>query len=214
MANVFFDEFFEFNQYDIDTGDNVFETILSLREGGYDSKRFFVDYVPQEVVSGYDFNNPDSLKEFRKICHTVKSPLRTIGGCNMLPEKLKEDIIYAGIKLSDPDKKIPGQFDIRNQTVTYSPIFPSFFDERDLIKFASDTYFTTLTFKELIINQINHAKKFYVHVGNYQKIKEIAKHGSYILEKVTQKEMIEYATNPELGNKVLGKYLDSLHHYQ
>lgn len=205
MAKFFIDNIVEFNEYDVDLKDNVIQKILDVRKNEIDSKRFFLDYLPISELSKYDFNDLNSLKKFRDACCTFMSPLEMMGGCNLREEMLEKDIRYAGIKLSDPSMKIAGQFDIRNGIVTYSPIFPFFYEERDLCKFANDTYFTPLTFEELIINQIDHSKKFYVHTGDYMKSADIIKHGKYILEKVTKNQMIEYATNPELGYNVLKK---------
>ena len=63
-----------------------------------------------------------------------------------MSDMLQKDIRYAGIKISDPSRNILGQFDIRNHVMTYSPISPYFFEERDLCKFARDDYFTTFSF--------------------------------------------------------------------
>ena len=204
MANVFIDNIIEFNQYDINLDEDIFESILAKRKGEFDSQRFFLKYIAEAELSKYDFNNPDSLAQFRNVS---KSPLKGMGGCNLIPDMLQQDIRYAGIKLSDPDKNIVGQFDIRNHIVTYSPIFLFFYEDRDITKFANDEYFTPLTFEELIANQINHANKYFVHVGNYKKPSDIVKYGNYILEEVSKSQMLEFASNPELGSKILTKHL-------
>ena len=41
MAKVFFDNIIEFNEYDVDLKDNVFQKILDMRKNKIDSKRFF-----------------------------------------------------------------------------------------------------------------------------------------------------------------------------
>lgn len=207
MANVYRDNIIEFNQYDIPTDKDIIESILEKRKNGFDKERFFLEYLPPLELAKYDFNDSYSLEEFRKISLSFMTPLKGMGGCNLSEDLLQKDIRYAGIKLSDPYGKIPGAFDIRNHIVTYSPIFPFFYEERDLIKFANDTYFTSIPFEEIIMNQINHATEFYVHTGDYHTIKEIAKYGSYIFEQISKKQMIEYATNPELGEQIKRKYL-------
>ena len=205
MPNVFHDRFIDFQQYDINLNDNIFEQLLATRKNEFDSERFFLKFIQSNDLAKYNFNDKSSLSKFRDDCCTFMSPLKKMGGCNLRPEKLEEDIKYAGIKLSDPNGKIIGQFDIRNHIVTYSPIFPFFYEERDLIKFANDTYFTSLSFEQLIMNQIDHAIKYYIHIGNYYSPKDIVKYGNYIMEEVSKEKMIEYATNPELGNKILKK---------
>ena len=137
-------------------------------------------------------------------------PLQRMGGCNLKEEKLDQDIRYTGIKISDPCGKIPGVFDLTNHIITYSPIFPFFYDERDLVKFADDTYFTSMTFEEIIINEIDISNKYYVHTGNYKSSKDILKYGSYIYEQIDKNQMIEYATNPEKGYQLIKKHLTNI----
>ena len=208
MANVYINNVIEFNQYDIPIDKDIFESILEIRKKGFDSERFFLKYFPASELSRYDFNNPYFLEKFRQIHLSCVNSIKGMGGCNLREDMLQEDIRYAGIKLSDPYGKILGIFDIRNHIVTYSPIFPFFYEQRDLIKFANDTYFTSIPFEEIIMNQINHAIEFYVHIGDYRTTREIVRYGSYILEQISKKQMIEYATNPELGKKILKKYLN------
>lgn len=208
MANVFIYKTGEFNQYDISSNEDIFGSILEKRENDLDSKRFFLKYIPASLLSKYNFNDENSLNEFRNVHLSIfTDSIKGMGGCNLREEMLEKDIRYAGIKLSDPYKKIPGVFDIRNSVMTYSPIFPFFYEERDLIKFANDTYFTSIPFETILINQINNATKYYIHIGNYQMARETIKYGRYILEQISKEQMIEYATNPELGEKVRKKYL-------
>ncbi len=207
MAKLFFDEFISFNQYDVDLNDDIFESILYKRKDDIDCDRFFLDYIPSSELDKYDFNDKDSLNQFRNVCVSYESPRKRIGGCNLSPSKLEEDIRLSGIKLSDPDKRVLGQFDVRNHIVTYSPIFPFFYDERDITKFARDTYFTSISFEELVLNQINHAVSFFVHVGDYTSARDIIKYGTHIMEEVSKEKMIEYLTYPESGEKVLKRIL-------
>ena len=207
MSNVFQDQIINFQQYDINLNDNIFSQILDIRKTGLDSNRFFLKYISKEDLSKYDFSNEESLNEFRDICSTYNSPLKRMAGCNLRPEKLEKGIRYAGIIISDPNKKVLGQFDIIDDRIIYSPIFPFFYEERDLIKFANDDYFTTIPFEDLVLNQINHANRFFVHVGNPKTIKDFNNYGDYIMNEIGKEQMIEYLAMPEKGEKVLKKYL-------
>ena len=187
MSNLFNDEIIKFNQYDIDLNrDNIFDTILNIRKNGFDRERFFLNYITDDVLANFDFNDTDSLNDFRNL---PTYPIR-----------------YAGIKISDPSRNILGQFDIRNHVMTYSPIFPYFFEESDLCKFARDDYFTTFSFFDIFMNQVNYCTDYYVHVGDYMNLKEFIKYGKYKFEKISKDKMIEYGTNPELGKRIVKKY--------
>lgn len=153
---VYRDNIFKFEEHIINDSENLFETIVKIRKDDkfdkYDADRFFLEYLPQEKFLDYDLNNPDSIEKFNKVCLASNNPLRLMGGYNMRERDLQKDIRYAGIKMSDPTSKIYGSFDIRNGIITYSPIFPHFYNERDLCKFARDRYFTTATFEEITLN--------------------------------------------------------------
>ena len=164
MPNVFYDRVIDFQQYDIDLNNNIFSQILDTRKTGLDTNRFFLKYISKDDLSKYDLSKKESLNEFRDICCTFNSPLKRMAGCNLRPEMLEKGIRYAGIIISDPEKKVLGQFDVINNSIIYSPIFPYFYEERDLVKFANDEYFTTIPFEELVLNQINNANSFFVHV--------------------------------------------------
>ena len=210
MNKVYYDDIFSFNEYELEQGEEVFGRILKERERMMDTKRFFLNFISKEELMKYDFNDKKSLNEFRELCLTFKSPIRKMGGCNLrfdICDEYKNDIRYAGIKLSDPMGLIPGQFDMRNNVLTYSPIFPFFYIERDLIKFANDSYFTAMTFEEIIMNMINSASKYYVHTDDYYRPKDLVKYGNYVLEEISKDEMIEFATNGQLGEKILKRYL-------
>lgn len=206
MKTVFTDKVYEFQQYNLQEGEEIFQRILQERKGELDSERFYLKYISDEELSQYDFNNPNSLCKLRKKVGTYQNPIKLMGGYNLRYDNKDKDIRDFGIKISDPYGKISGQFDFTNQVVTYSPIFPFFYEERDLIKWAEDDYVTNMTFEEIVMNQINCATKYYVHTGDYDKIPDIIKYGSYIMEEVTKQEMIEYAINPEAGEKILRKY--------
>lgn len=206
----FKDNIIEFQQKELETNEDLFEIILKEREHEIDSKRFFLEFLPAEILSHYDFDNPKSLKEFRNACLNIDSPLMKMGGCNLHSDYLEKDkkmgyLRYAGIKMSDPFGKIYGSFDIRENRITYSPIFPHFYEERDLCKFASDTYFTTMKFEDIMLIQIDKANEYFVHTGNsYQ----IGINSPYILEKVTKDQMKEFVVNPKKGEKIYRKFLN------
>lgn len=168
---------------------------------------FFLNYISVDVLSKYDFSNNDSINEFRNACIGIDSPLMSMGGCNLRKEDKDKRIRCTGIKLSDPYGIVPGVFDINNKIITYSPILPLFYEDRDNIKYAKDTYFTCMTFQEIIINQINNAVEYYVHIGNYSAIKDILKYGKNIFEKIEKEEMVEFVENPKKGQKILNRHL-------
>jgi len=59
-----------------------------------------------------------------------------------------------------------------------------------------------------MLNQIDNAIDYYVHIGNYHELKDIREKEKYILEKVSKDQMIEFITNPESGLKVLKRKLN------
>jgi len=207
MPQIYRDRIIRLEQIDISSTEDMFSRILEEKKQEIDNVRFFISYIPSEELAKYDFNNNHSLNQFRQACISIDDPLKPMGGCNLREEELRKGIRYAGMKLSDPYGLIPGVFDINNRIITYSPIFPLFYDERDNIKFAKDTYFTSMTFQEIIINQINNAMEYYLHVGNYSTARDILKYGSYIFERINKEQMLEFATNPEKGQKVLSRHL-------
>lgn len=207
MPNVFYDTIIDFKQYDIDINGNIFNQILEARKKELDKDRFFLNYISAEDLSKYDFNNKESLNEFRDICCTYMKPIKYMGGCNLRPEMQEKGLRDSGIVISDPNKNVLGQFNVRDDSVIYSPFFPLFYEERDVVKFANDEYFTTISFEELVMNQINYANKFYVHIGNPKSQKEYNQYGQYIMEEINKDQMINYLLNPEQGEKVLKKYL-------
>lgn len=209
MIKIYRDEIFRFNQFNLRKDGDIFKTILDERKDKIDSQRFFLKYLPQDVANEYDFNNLQSLKKFRNDCLRWNSPLQSMGGCNLVEEELKRGIRYAGIKISDPSGKVFGLFNIYECKIIYSPIFPHFYEERDNIKFANDKYFTTMTFEEIMERQIDLAKEFYVHIGNYMTIKEIMKYGDYIFQEISKDKMLEFVYHPETGEKIFTKHLGS-----
>lgn len=191
MANIFIDNIFEFQQYDISIDKDIIESIL-IKQGELD-KRFFLEYVPKSILNKYNFNDKNSLKQFRNMRFSPKSPIKSMGGCNYEGNE-GTNIREFGTILSDPSKNIEGQFNITNHIMTYSPFFPFFYEQRDLIKFADDTYFTSIPFETLLMNQIENATEYYIHIGNYHTAAEVANYGRYIFEKISKNQMIEYAT--------------------
>ena len=95
MPNLFNDEIIKFNQYDIDLNkENIFDTILNIRKYGFDRERFFINYITDEVLANFDFNDTDSLNDFRNL---PTYPYKLMGGCNVMSDMLQKDIRYAGI---------------------------------------------------------------------------------------------------------------------
>lgn len=207
MNKIYRDEIIQFNQFDLREDGDIFQTILDKRKNERDSQRFFLEFLPQDIADKYDFNNLESLWKFRDDCLKLTSPLQPMGGCNLVKEEVQKGIRYAGKKISDPSGKVLGSFNVNEGKIVYSPIFPHFYDERDNIKFANDTYFTTMTFEEIMQKQIDLATEFYIHTGNYMAIKDIAKYGDYIFEKISKDQMLEFLYQPESGEKVLRKHL-------
>ena len=105
MNKIYRDEIIRFKQFDLREDKDIFQTILDERKGKRDSQRFFLDYLPQDVANGYDFNDVESLQNFREDCFRINSPLQGMGGCNLNEEEMKQGIRYAGIKMSIQQKK-------------------------------------------------------------------------------------------------------------
>ena len=212
MANVFYDSFVRpIDQYDFDPEENIFEEILKMRvaQGKFDHLRFFLEYIPAEKLAEYDFNDPESLAAFRDIYGSYLLPRQTIGALSkepvMIAADLEDEVLCnSGTKLSDPEERIIGEFDVRDGIMTYSSIWGQFYDARDIIKFANDSYFTTIPFNQLIAAQIKFAEKFYVHTGDGRKIKD----PRFFYDEVSREQMIECATNPDVGNKILRLYTE------
>lgn len=204
MGNIYRDTIFEIEEIKVQPDEELFERILNERKNEIDSERFFLKYISPSDLEKYDFSDKKSVNEFREKSFTFISPIKPMGGCNLY---LKEDIRYNGIKVSDPYGQIEGVFDIRNKIVTYSPIFPHLYIERDIIKFADDSYFTSISFEEIMRRIINKQEKFVLHTGNYKTSSDISKRGQYILEDVTKEDMIRFTKDKGEGAKVLSKYL-------
>jgi len=204
MSKIFYDNFFRMNEIKlIDDGD-VFESILESRKNALDKDRFFIDFLPSDEFLKYDFNNRESLREFRNICFTIDTPIMPMGGCNLW-EKYMYDMRISGKKISDPYGKIFGCFDIKDGVITYSPLFAHFYNERDVAKFANDRYFTTMTFEETMKYYIEHSQEFYVHTDNSVTISDFNSYGRHILEKISASEMLDFVNNPSSGELVLKK---------
>lgn len=204
MRKIFYDNFFQMNEIKlIDDGD-IFESILENRKNDIDKDRFFIDFLPSEEFLKYDFNNPDSLNEFRESCFTINPPTMPMGGCNLW-EKYMYDMRISGKKISDPYGRVLGCFDIKDGVITYSPLFAHFYNERDVAKFANDSYFTTMSFEEILKYYIKHSHEFYVHTDNSISTSDYNRYGRYILEKISASEMLDFVNNPSAGELVLKK---------
>lgn len=208
MARVYFHRLIDVQEFDINQDKDIFEQILDFnRENTWDGERFYLSYLPDAILNQYQLNNPESLKEFVYDLSVYRPPFKRIGGCNLVPEQLERGIRYAGIRLSDPEEKIPGQFVRMGEEMTYCPTFPFFTEEYDIVKFAMNTYFTTLTFEEILYNQIQHVTKYFLNKGETKNWRDLKKYGDYIIKKISKSQMMYHATDPEYGNKVLIKSL-------
>ena len=207
MEYVYSDKIFGIDRIAIESEEDIFKKILDTKQNERIDSRFFLNYVSNDELSKYDFESEISISSFRNDCNTLDSPLMPMGGYNMSESAKSKGVMYYGIKISDPFGNIPGVFIINNDTMIYSPIFPLFYEERDISKFANEVYFTTLTFEQIIRTLIAGASKFYVHIGNYSQLKDKIKYGDYIFKEVLKEEMLSCVTNPEIGKKVYSRHL-------
>ncbi len=207
MIKVYKEDVINFEEFELDDSSSVFEQILERRKREIDADRFYLNFISPLDLKKYDFNNLESLKKFRNDCLTSSCFMVTMGGCNLRKENVEKGIRYSGIKLSDPCETIRGVFDRHAHTLTYSPIFQRFYEERDLCKFAKETYFTPTSFEKLIMLEIEKANEFYLHTGRYDTVKDILNNGKYRMEKIDKKEMIKLATDPEFGEDTYRKSL-------
>ena len=204
MNKIFYDNFFEINEIPLENDGDIFGSILESRKNDIDKDRFYIKFLPIIEFEKYDFNDKQSLRKFRDICYSIDTPIMPMGGCNLW-ERYMYDMRISGKKISDPYGRVFGCFDINNGVITYSPIFAHFYNERDVAKFANDSYFTTISFEEIMKYYIEHSHEFYVHIDNSVSINDFNRYGRYILEKVSSSEMIAFVNNPELGEKILKK---------
>ena len=212
MAKIYTKTTGNIKEYDIDLNDDIFKQILEIRKNFlYDRERFFLNYISDEDLSKYDFNDEESIEHFLNDTKSLHSPIKGMAGCNQREDMLSKGIRYAGNIISDPNKNVLGQFDIINNTMIYSPIFPYFYEERDLIKFARDEYFTTIPFDVLALNQIKYVKKCLIYTGKTLSLKELAnsKYGSYAMEKVSKEQMKEFIKDPEQGRLLKREIIES-----
>ena len=204
MSKIFYDNFFKMNEIKKIKDGDIFESILESRKNDLDKDRFFIGFLPNEELLKYDFNNSKSLSDFRDICSSIDSPIMPMGGCNLW-ERNMYDMRISGKKISDPYGKILGVFDIKNGVVTYSPLFAHFYNERDVAKFANDSYFTTMSFEEIMKYYIEKSQEFYVHTDNYISTRDIDRYGRYVLEQISASEMLDFVNNPNCGELILKK---------
>lgn len=209
MSKIYIDDIISIKEYDVKENEDIFEKILNIRKEDeeIDFNRFFLKFVDKDKLREYDFSNPSSAQEFRSINNSFDPIIKKMGGYNGDPEVLKSGSRFAGANISDPEGYIYGQFNYKNGILTYSPIFPHFYEQRDLIKFANDDYFTTMTFEEIMFSLIGKTSKFLVHTGDYSSIKDIRENGRYIHEEITKEQMIKYVEEPYEGEKIFRKYL-------
>lgn len=99
-----------------------------------------------------------------------------------------------GLKLSDHTKHIGGSFIIEDERIIYEA-GERFFEERDFGKYSNLNYYTTMTMKDLLIEELNKKRKLLVYMG--EKLEGV--HYTHRFEEVSKDELMEYATNPKKG---------------
>ena len=211
MAKLYFHRKIDVQEFDIDPDKDIFQQILNVNsEQSFDKERFFLYTFPISILKEYNLNDPKLVNEFVHKYLITQPPYKRIGGYNATQKRLEEfGIRYAGIRLSDPEEKIIGQFVRIGKNMTYCPTFPFFNHDFDIVKFANNTYFTTLSFEEILSNQIQHASRYIINKGEPNCKEDIRKYGEYITEEISKEQMIDYATNPESGKNVLIKRLNN-----
>ncbi len=79
MIKVYKDSFINFEEYELDYNKGVFEQILKLRKGEIDADRFYLKFISSLALKQYDFNDLESLKEFRNGYITGSCSMVTMG---------------------------------------------------------------------------------------------------------------------------------------
>lgn len=199
--------YYENKNHDIDEhqfkGD-IFTHILKSRQEQERDNKFLLYYLPKEEKC--DFQDNLVKQEFKKEIESPSSPLLLMGGANL--ENLnKRDIRLNGIKMTDPYGKIIGSFDIRENMMTYCPLLPNFYAEKDLTNFGTDSYFTTLSFQEIMLTMTKYVKKYYVIVGYNYSPRVIINKGKYIKEQVNKDKMLKFIQNEEAGKLIRSRIL-------
>lgn len=200
MSKIFYDNFFGINEIPLSSDGDIFESILVSRKDNSDKKRFYIKFLPIDEYQKFNFNSEESIDNFRDIRFTVDTPLLGMAGCNLW-ERYMDDFRRSGKKISDPYGRIYGSFDIRDGVITYCPLFNQFYKEYDVGKFASSEYFTTMTFEDIMKYQILKTHEFYVHTG----YNIVCGNREFILEKINGNEMMDFVSDPKLGEMILRK---------
>lgn len=101
-----------------------------------------------------------------------------------------------GLKVSDHTKSICGSFIIEDERIIYEAGEPVF-EERDFGKYSSLNYYTTMSMKDILIEELKKKRKLLIYMG--EKLEGV--HYTHLFEEVSKDELMEYATNPEKGEK-------------
>ena len=112
-------------------------------------------------------------------------------------EKLRSS---GGLKVSDPEKKIMGNFCIEETRIIYDAAI-RFFEERDAVVYSGYTYYTTKSMVDILKEELQKNRKLLVYMGqeidreNYKSIE--------LLKEVSEEEFLLYASNPTKGEEIL-----------
>ena len=195
-------------QYTVPEDNDIFNFILGTMDSFLD-KSFFIHSISPEEVAKYDLSDKESILMFREdVCDYYRTP--KIAGYNFnenVPEELRCLRTY-GIALCDPTQRIIGQFDIFDDFMVYGNDFGTIDGQRDNIKFARTSFYTTIGFETIAKQMINRVNKYYISVSYDQRTSKTLDIGAYYLNPIKKDEMIEFMTKPEKGARVRqnGKY--------
>ena len=197
--NFYEDIIFKIKKYDVPEGVDLLTAVLNVQNQTSDPSRFYLRFVPESVLSEYDLNDPDSAHRFRKACWHISSPQKGMCACNLRDFSCGSH----GLKISDPEEQIEGTFIIDGYRLTYSPIVPRVYEERDISKYANTIYFTSAPFSKIMQDLIAKSNRFRLH-SHY----EIVKYDTVpVIKEISREEMLTFATDSNLGNQVLQEYL-------
>ena len=177
--------------------------LLGYETLSIDSKVPTLDYLKKDIGDIKRFNVQNISKETFEILkespHLIKLPYGPfVAGYAALKGK---GLHHGGLKLSDDTKEVEGKFIIENNRIIYTPI-TRFFEEKKYYVYCSGlTYYTIMNMPEILEEYMDQGLKMYVDCG------EKVENGVVvpILEEVSEKELYDFATNPEKGKELSKK---------
>lgn len=196
----------EIEKYALDYNKNMLEEISKNASWQAVSEYFNISLIPQKLfdicVNGED-------KDYYNLLCGFGHHFKLIGRNVMSrPYIDRYSDMTAGFNLSDPDDNILGVFNIFDGIVTYNPydkskrVISSAY--RRVLSF--DDFYTTITFDDLIKNQIEHARLFYLDEGEVFTGQVIKVPCGRRYKKVTKADMLEFATNKEYSREIFSQY--------